>query len=101
MDNIKLPIRVHISEEYDVYCGRPSIWGNPFSHKDSKIASYKTNNKEESLKKHKEWLETNEYLLSKLIELSGKRLACFCKSNQKCHVDNLIEKFKEKFMSVF
>jgi hypothetical protein len=50
MDNIKLPIRVHISEEYDVYCGRPSIWGNPFSHKDSKIASYKTNNKEESLK---------------------------------------------------
>ena len=28
-------------EEYEVYIGRPTKWGNPYSHKDNTIAKYK------------------------------------------------------------
>lgn len=90
------PIRVHISDEYDVNCMRPNKWSNPFSSKEFSTAKYKTNSRRESVEKHYEWLKKNTELMEQIDQLSGKRLACCCKKGQNCHVDNVIKLFNEK-----
>jgi hypothetical protein len=62
-------------DEYDVYIGRwtkriqhQSIWHNPF----------KDGTREENIERFVEYLASNEYLLSKIYELKGKRLGCWC-----------------------
>ena len=77
-------------EPYDYYIGRPSEWGNPYSHKSSALASQVFSRevaidsfKEyalERLKKEPNWLEP----------LRGKTLGCFCKP-QDCHGDIIVE----------
>ncbi len=97
MAKLPPPIRVHISQEYDVYCGRPSKYGNPFSHRVNTLAEFKTGYREESITKHYRWLSTNLELRKELKELSGKRLACFCKKTQSCHVDSIIAIFNLEY----
>lgn len=63
---------------YDVYVGRPSAWGNPYSHKDGTVAKYKVSSVEEAIEKYREYLIANEYLMSRLHELKGKVLGCWC-----------------------
>lgn len=75
-------------EKYDVYIGRPSIWGNPFSHKTDSIAEFKVASREEAVKKFEEWILTKPELLSKLFQLKGKNLGCWC-SPKICHGDVL------------
>lgn len=66
-------------EKYDVYIGRPSKWGNPFSHKDGTTAKFKCATREEAIQKYAEWLFTQDNLLSELkTELKGKVLGCWC-----------------------
>lgn len=69
-------------EEYDVYIGRGSKWGNPF-------VIGKDGDRNKVLKKYSEYLLNNPELLSSLGELKGKRLGCYCKPN-KCHGDILV-----------
>lgn len=76
------------NSKYDVYIGRPSIWGNPFSSKIIKTSKYKTNNRIESIEKYKEYILNNKELLNQLYLLQGKRLGCFCKPKT-CHGDIL------------
>lgn len=90
---MKKAIRVNFKDdEYDIYIGRPSKWGNPFSHKRENIAEFQTKSRKESLVKYEEWLTKGDgkYLMDDLSELKGKKLGCWCKSNQKCHGDILI-----------
>lgn len=84
-------------EPYDVYIGRGSIWGNPFSHKDGTKAVYKVETREESIEKYREWIVTQPQLMSSLKILRGKTLGCFCKP-QPCHGDVLAELVKEDIM---
>lgn len=79
-------------EEYDVYIGRPSKWGNPFTHiKDKKTkAEFVVDTREEAIAKYREWIQTQPQLLSSLGELKGKVLGCWCKP-QACHGDVLLE----------
>lgn len=80
------------TEIYDVYIGRGSKWGNPFSHlKDSK-ADFITSSREESIDLYRMWITVGEgrYLLNHLDELDGKRIGCFCKP-KKCHGDILVD----------
>jgi hypothetical protein len=77
-------------EKYDVYIGRPSKWGNPFSYKEKTLAKFKVNNKEESIRAYRQWILNNPELLSQLHELEGKILGCWCKPYS-CHGDILIE----------
>jgi hypothetical protein len=93
----KLKTRVvHCKREpYDVYIGRPSKWGNPFSHKGGTIAKFKVSSREESIQSYKEWILTQGHLLNDLHELKGKVLGCWCKP-QACHGDVLIELIKEE-----
>lgn len=82
-------------EEYDIYIGRGSPFGNPFSHKEGTKAKYVVNSVEEAISKYKEWLLEQPDLLSKLPELKGKTLGCWCKTlkdpNRPCHGDILAE----------
>lgn len=83
---------VHCKKEpYDVYIGRPSKWGNPWSHKEGTTAQYKCETREEAIQKYAEWLFRQNDLLSVLkIELKGKVLGCWC-DPQDCHGHILAE----------
>lgn len=79
---------------YDVYIGRPSKWGNPFTHIKDKntLAKHIVKDREEAISKYREWITTGEgqHLLKDLHELKGKTLGCWCKP-QSCHGDILVE----------
>lgn len=79
-------------EKYDVYIGRGSKWGNPFTSKNSKYDIIKTSSRKESIKLYEEWLVNGDgkYLLNDLHELKGKVLGCFCKPKS-CHGDVLVK----------
>ena len=69
-------------EKYDVYIGRPSIWGNPF-------VIGRDENRDEVIEKYREWISDKPDLIKKAkLELKGKILACWCYPN-KCHGDIL------------
>jgi len=90
---------VHCKKEpYDVYIGRPSKWGNPFTHKsDSTQAKYLKPTRREAVEAYKEYILTGEgkHLLEDLDELEGKTLGCWCKPKL-CHGDILIEIINER-----
>lgn len=82
---------VHCKKEpYDVYIGRPSKWGNPFTHKSGTRAEIMVNSREEAVSRYREWIQTQPQLLSALHELKGKTLGCWCAPNA-CHGDVLAE----------
>ena len=66
-----------------VYIGRGSPWGNPF-------VIGKDGTRSEVVQKYYEWILQNEELLSRLDELKGKDLVCFC-SPQLCHGNVLLD----------
>ena len=69
----------------DVYIGRPSKWGNPFSHQEDTLAQYKVDTKEEAIQKYNEFVRSNpEFMKEIKRELKGKVLGCFC-SPSLCH----------------
>lgn len=71
-------INLRTGAKYDTYIGRPSIWGNPFSHETGTLAEYKVNSREEVVEKYEEWILTQPQLLAQLPELKDKTLACWC-----------------------
>jgi len=68
-------------EEYDVYIGRGSVWGNPYSHKEGTKAQFKTDTIEEAIDGFRthlwDLIKTGKITLQQLIELDGKRLGCY------------------------
>jgi hypothetical protein len=85
---------VHCKKEpYDVYCGRPSKWGNPFTHLDkSTRAEFKVATREEAVEAYRDWILNGDgqHLLADLHELKDKTIACWCKPLS-CHCDILAE----------
>lgn len=83
-------------ESYDVYIGRGSKWGNPFTH----IADKKTKadfivaSRDEAIESYRDWILNQPQLLKGLHELKGKTLGCFCKP-KRCHGDVLVELVNE------
>lgn len=75
---------------FDVYIGRGSIWGNPYTvqehGRDVCIEMY------EQYIRARLHQEPNLYL--QLLELKGKRLGCFCKPKA-CHGDILVKLIQE------
>lgn len=83
---------VHCNKaKYDVYIGRPSIWGNPFSHLPNSAAQYRVWSREEAIAKYREWLISQPELVQRAkSELRGKILGCWC-APAACHGDVLSE----------
>ena len=76
-------------EEFDVYVGRGSKWGNPYSHKEGTLAEHVVGSRSEAIQKFEEYLLSNEELMESLSELKGKTLGCWCKPKS-CHGDILL-----------
>jgi hypothetical protein len=69
---------------FDVYIGRPTVWGNPF-------VIGKDGSRADVVRKYRAWLETRPDMIAKArAELGGKVLACWC-SPLACHGDVLAE----------
>ena len=55
---------VHCNKEsYDIYIGRPSKWGNPYTHHADKetLAEHIVETREEAIQKYKEYILNNEF----------------------------------------
>ena len=77
-------------EKYDVYIGRPSKWGNPYSHKEGTKAEFKVDTREEAIAKYMDYILNNKELLDDLPELIDQTLGCWCYPKT-CHGDILVE----------
>lgn len=80
----------------DVYIGRPSKWGNPFSHRPGTAAKFLVSSREEAVAEYRRWIRTQPLLVASLGELVGHRLVCWCKPKL-CHGDVLVELVRERF----
>jgi len=70
-------------EQYDIYIGRPTKWGNCF-------VIGKDGTRKEVVEKYRQWVLQQPELMASLGELKGKRLGCWCKPHA-CHGDVLAE----------
>lgn len=79
---------------WNVYIGRGTIWGNPFSHLPSGLIRPENicETREEAVSKYRDYITkgSGRSLLPKLLELKGKVLCCTCSPKQ-CHGDILLE----------
>ena len=76
-------------DDYDVFIGRPSLWGNPF-----KIGIHGDRN--EVIEKFRELIKSQPYLIEAAKEmLKGKTLGCHCKPLP-CHGDVWCEILNEE-----
>lgn len=81
-------------EKYDVYIGRPSIWGNPFTHDPKNLGdgTVLCDSREQAIEYYEIYIRDkieNKELLD-LREIAGKTLGCWC-SPKACHGDVLIK----------
>ena len=75
---------VHCKRDvFDIYIGRGSKWGNPYS-----IGV--DGDRNEVIEKYKDYILTQKHLLDSLHELEDKRLGCHC-FPRRCHGHILIE----------
>ncbi len=76
-----------LKEEYDVYIGRPSIFGNPYHLKDEL-------EREKIVEAYKIYfydrLQRDEEFKREVLKLKGRVLGCYCKP-KKCHGDVIVE----------
>ena len=70
-------------DQYDVYIGRPSKWGNPY-----RIGVDGT--RDEVIAQYEEWIKSKPELMAALNELKDKRLGCWC-APWPCHGDVLVK----------
>lgn len=66
--------------KYDVYIGRPSEYGNPFTHKkDQKTLAHQVvSSKYEAIKKYRDYLVEHPEKIEDILDLKGKVLGCWC-----------------------
>ena len=65
-----------------------SIWANPYPAR--------SNGRDKAVALYREHVLSSPALLDRLEELRGKTLGCWCKPDQACHGDVLIELLKER-----
>jgi len=70
-------------QEYDIYIGHGTIWGNPF-------IIGKDGTRKEVIDKYRIYASTNQKIIDSLPDLKDKVLGCWCKPKP-CHGDVLIE----------
>lgn len=81
-------------EPYDVYIGRPSRFGNPFSHKEGTKAEFIVGSIKEAIEEYRKYVYSRPELIEQIKkECTGKTLGCWCKfkPNRPCHGDVIAE----------
>lgn len=75
--------------KFDVYIGRPSIWGNPFVLKSEA-------DRAQVLEQYRTFIMSHPELIKRAkVELKGKVLGCWC-APRMCHGDILAELANEE-----
>lgn len=92
--------RVHGIPEGAVYVGRPSPWGNPYSHMEGTLAKFKVASRDEAVDAYEHALlrkfERDPDAKRRLKEeLRGKDLVCWC-APQRCHAGVLLKYANEE-----
>ena len=92
--------RIHGIPEGAVYVGRPSPWGNPYSHMEGTLAKYKVASRDEAVDAYERALlrkfERDPDAKRRLQEaLRGKDLVCWC-APLRCHADVLLKYANEE-----
>jgi hypothetical protein len=79
-------------EPCDIYIGRPSKWGNPYSHIPGRaLTRFRVATREQAIRHYAAWLRGQPDLVATVKrELRGKDLGCWCKPLS-CHGDILAE----------
>jgi hypothetical protein len=100
MKEILFPTRaVNLRKEaYDIFCGRGSKWGNPFTHLplEQTSAQFQVATREEAIEAYEDWFPTQPKLVRDVHKLKGLRLGCYCKPRS-CHCDFLARKADESY----
>jgi Domain of unknown function (DUF4326) len=73
-----------------VYIGRPSKWGNPFSHKAGTLAQHRVETVDDAVKAYEAWVVQQAELMAALRQLRGKHLICWCAPGP-CHGNVLLK----------
>lgn len=73
-----------------VYIGRPSKWGNPYTHSGNTLARFQVATVQEAVAAYRGWVLGQTELVAALPELRGKDLICWCKPGP-CHGDVLLD----------
>ncbi|MHB1612095.1 MAG: DUF4326 domain-containing protein, partial [Sulfobacillus sp.] len=73
----------HKKTSCDVYVGRPSIWGNPFT-------IGRDGSRADVIAAYRHWIMREPKLLARIPELRGKILGCWC-APRPCHAEVLAE----------
>ena len=91
LQNTKRTRVVHCwKEEYGIYIGRPSKWGNRFTHRPG-TKLILVSSRLEAIRCYRAWLMTQPVLMRQVKEeLQGEVLRCWCKPKA-CHGDVLAE----------
>jgi len=76
---------------YDEYVGRPSKWGNKYSHLPSNVPGViRAATREEAVRRHEEDVRSDPELMKAIKrELRGKVLGCWCDDPLPCHARTL------------
>jgi len=75
---------VHCKRQpYDVYIGRPSLFGNPFE-------IGKDGTREQVIEQYRAWVVQQPDIMLHIPDLKGKTLGCWCRPRA-CHGDVLAE----------
>lgn len=77
-------------ENFDVDVGRRSCWGNPFSHESKSKAQFIVATRKDAVDLYSYWILGQVELISRLDELKGKKLGCYCLP-MSCHASVLAE----------
>lgn len=85
-------INLKLDKNYDVYIGRGSKWGNPYSHLKNSQAKFIVDSREESINAYIYYIliDNPKLFNDAKIELKNKVLSCYCKPLA-CHGDFLVE----------
>ena len=79
---------VHCKREpFDVYIGRPSMWGNPF-------VIGRHGDRDEVLRLYEDYVRNEPTMIAALPDLKGKVLGCWCHPLA-CHGDILVRLIEE------
>lgn len=73
-----------------IYVGRPTVWGNPFVI-DSELIGGAKLSREKSIELYRQYARDAFNLRDLRACLRGKDLACWCRLDQPCHADVLLE----------
>lgn len=85
-------------DPFDVYIGRGSKYGNPFTHLKNTTAPYPVDSREDAIRAYEFWIQEpaqSELLELAKVELKGKVLGCWC-SPLECHGDVLLKLVNEE-----